>query len=112
MPRYNLQKLTPKTRKVLFNEFCKAVLKLKNAKEANEFFSDLFSFTEFGMLARRLLAAKMLIDGYTYEEVSKKLKMGPDTIERINKNLNFGSGYKLVLKRLDKSIKVSLGCAR
>jgi len=54
------------------------------------------------MLARRLLAAKMLLDGCTYEEVSKRLKMGMDTIERINKNLNFGKGYKMVLKRLNK----------
>lgn len=102
MPRYNLQKLTPKTREVLFNEYCKAVLKLKNIREVRNFFNDLFSFTEFGMLARRLLAAKMLMDGCTYEEVSKKLKMGTDTIEKINRNLNFGKGYKLVLDRLSK----------
>ena len=72
MPRYNLQKLTPKTREVLFNEYCKAVLKLKNIREVKNFFNDLFSFTEFGMLVRRLLAAKMLMDGCTYEEVSIK----------------------------------------
>lgn len=102
MPRYNLQKLTPKTRETLFNEFCKAVLKLKNKKEIYDFFSDLFTFTEFGMLARRLLAAKMLMKGHTYEEVSKQLKMGTDTIEKINKNLNFGKGYKLVLRKSGK----------
>ncbi|MDD5031613.1 MAG: YerC/YecD family TrpR-related protein [Patescibacteria group bacterium] len=102
MSRYNLQKLTPKTRDILFNEYCKAVLKLKSVNEVREFFNDLFSFTEFGMLSRRLLAAKMLIDGYTYEEVNKRFKMGMDTIERINKNLNFGKGYKMVLKRLGK----------
>ncbi|MCK4553966.1 hypothetical protein KAU19_03310 [Candidatus Parcubacteria bacterium] len=102
MPRYNLRKLTPKTREVLFNEYCKAVLKLKNIREVRNFFNDLFSFTEFGMLARRLLAAKMLMDGCTYEEISKKLKMGADTIEKINRNLNFGKGYKLVLDRLSK----------
>ena len=99
MPRYNLQKLTPKMRGVLFNEFCKAISKLKSEKEVHEFFSDLFSFTEFGMIARRLLAAKMLMEGCTFEEVGGKLKMGPDTIERINKNLNFGKGYKLIFKR-------------
>lgn len=103
MPRYNIRKLTPKTRKVLFDEFCRGVLELKNTKEAREFFSDLFSFTEFGMLARRLLAAKMLTEGFTYEEICKKLKMGPDTIERISKDLNFGKGYKIIIKRLSKN---------
>ncbi len=102
MSRYNLQKLTPKTREILFNEYCKAVLKLRNVKEVREFFNDLFSFTEFGMLARRLLVAKMLIDSFTYEEISQKLKMGMDTIEKINRNLNFGKGYKLVLQRLNR----------
>ena len=42
------------------------------------------------------------MDGCTYEEISKKLKMGTDTIEKINRNLNFGKGYKLVLDRLSK----------
>lgn len=102
MPRYNLKKLSPKTRNVLFNEFCKGVLKLKTKNEAYDFFNDLFSFTEFGMLARRLLVAKMLIDGCTYDEISDQLKMGMDTIERINSNLNKGNGYRLVLKRLYK----------
>lgn len=102
MSRYNLQKLTPKTRDILFNEYCKAVLKLKSVNEVRDFFNDLFSFTEFGMLARRLLAAKMLMDRHTYEEINKRLKMGMDTIEKINKNLNFGKGYRMVLKRLNK----------
>jgi len=102
MSRYNLQKLTPKTRDILFNEYCRAILKLKSIKEVREFFNDIFSFTEFGMLARRLLAAKMLLDGHTYEEINQRLKMGMDTIERINRNLNFGKGYKMVLKRLNK----------
>ncbi len=86
----------------MFDEFCRAILKLKNIREVREFFNDIFTVTEFGMLARRLLAASLLAEGKTYEEISNKLKMGMDTIERINRNLTFGKGYKLVLKKLKK----------
>ena len=54
------------------------------------------------MLSRRLLAAEKLYKKETHDEISKELKMGEDTIAKVNHWLNEGEGYKLVVKRLKR----------
>ena len=102
MPRYNLRKLQQKHKKAVLNEFYSAVAMLKNKKEVEQFFVDLLDLNEIGMLSRRLLAAEKLMQDKTYEEIARELKMGKDTILRVNRWLNEGQGYKLVINRLKK----------
>ena len=105
MPRYDLRKLQNKHKKAVLNEFYNAVASLKNKKEVEKFFVDLLDLNEIGMLSRRLLAAEKLYQGKTFEVISMELKMGMDTIMRVNRWLHDGKGYKLVINRLKKNRK-------
>ena len=103
MSRYNLRKLPTPYQKIVLQEFYRAILNLKNSHEAEKFFNDLFDINEIGMLARRVIAAKMLFEKKTYQDIANQLKMGMDTIAKIDKKFKDGKGYKLIIKRLTKS---------
>lgn len=103
MPKYNIRKLQEKHQKAVLNEFYNAIASLKNKKEVEKFFIDLLDLSEIAMLSRRLLAAEKLYKEETYDKISQELKMGKDTIAKVNHWLNEGEGYKLVVKRLKQT---------
>lgn len=79
-----------------------AVLALKNEEECEAFFADLCTMKELGDMAQRLQAAQMLLDGCTYEQIVKTVKISTATISRINQCIQYGGGgYRTVLQRLE-----------
>ncbi len=73
---------------------------LRNRDEVKNFFKDLLTLSEVVMISRRIQAAKMMLEGETYEAISKKLKMSTTTIMQVEKWLNNGfGGYKNIIKR-------------
>jgi TrpR-related protein YerC/YecD len=84
----------------------KAILSLKNDKEAQKFFRDLLTEAEIKEFANRWKVAQMLNKKIQYETIEKETGMSSTTIARINKWLNKGmGGYKLMLKRLEKTTR-------
>lgn len=63
--------------------FVETVVKLKTTEEIEEFFKDIFSSTEIKEFSRRLLAAKMLLDGTTFREITKEMGMSAGTINKV-----------------------------
>lgn len=63
------------------------------------FLKDLLNRQGRLMLIRRLLIAEMLIDGRTYQEISRRLKCGSTTVARVVRWLHFGrGGYEQAIK--------------
>lgn len=82
----------------------KAILKIKNLKEASQFFRDLLTIKELDDFAQRWKIAKLLNKGLTYSEVAQKTKTSTTTVSRVAHWLRRGmGGYKLILKRLKSS---------
>ena len=79
-------------------EFYKAILSLKTVEECESFFADLCTFKELEQMTQRIVAAKLLLKGDTYEEVIKKTEISSATLSRVSKCVKYGSGYKTVLK--------------
>ena len=53
--------------------------------------------------AQRLEAAEMLLQGNTYEQIVKSVRISTATISRINQCIQYGSGgYRTVVSRLQK----------
>jgi TrpR-related protein YerC/YecD len=78
-----------------------AILSLKDREECYRFFDDIATMSEVHSLSQRLQVAKMLTQGYTYNEIEKETKASTATISRVRRCLNFGSdGYELVLNRI------------
>lgn len=78
-----------------------AILSLKTEKECAEFFEDLCTIKELDDMHDRLDVAQCLIDGETYETISKKTKMSSATISRVNRCIQYGTGgYRKILGRI------------
>lgn len=82
-------------------ELFRAMLLLENEEECRKFFEDICTVKEMQDMAQRLMVAKTLKQGKSYQEVSKETGASTATISRVNKCLTYGTGgYKLILDRM------------
>lgn len=84
----------------LNKELFETILSLKNVEECKDFFEDLCTYKEVEQMAQRVKAAKLLIEGKTYIEVTDATDISTATLARVSKCLHHGSGgYEKILKR-------------
>lgn len=84
-------------------ELARAILVLETEEEVLRFLEDICTINEIRELAQRLMVAKMLDEGKSYEEIEKITGTSSATISRVKKFLYYGAdGYKIVLDRLRK----------
>ncbi|MFO7807622.1 MAG: YerC/YecD family TrpR-related protein [Candidatus Moraniibacteriota bacterium] len=75
------------------------VVNIKSKKEAADFFKDLLTPSEALMLSNRIIIAKKLMEGFSYEDIRKELGVGYTTINNVNRWLYTGfGGYLRVIK--------------
>ena len=70
----------------------KAFRKCKTKQDLIDFIDDLFTEEEFLDLAQRLKIAKLIIEGKTYEEISKLVNTSTSTVSKIGQIIKFGKG--------------------
>ena len=70
----------------------RGILTLQTPEECFSFFEDLCTVKEISDMAQRLQAAKLLLDGATYEQIVKAVEISTATISRINRCIQYGSG--------------------
>jgi TrpR-related protein YerC/YecD len=92
--------------------FFDVIEKLRNKKEMLDFFLGLLTSSEALMLARRIQVAQMLINDKGYEEIQKELKVGSQTISKIDRWINsndekFSFWLKKTIKKKLKENNVS-----
>ncbi len=81
-------------------QFYEAILSLKTIEECEAFFEDIATKKEVNDFSDRLKVAKLLLEGKTYEIISKETQISSATIARVNRAVGYGSGgYKLVIDR-------------
>ena len=79
-----------------------AILSLESRDECYQFFEDLCTVKEISDMAQRLEAAKLLLNGNTYDQIVKTVEISTATISRINRCIQYGSGgYRTVIERLE-----------
>ena len=65
------------------------------------FFEDLCTVKEISDMAQRLEAAKLLLDGSTYEQIVKTVEISTATISRINRCIQYGTGgYRQTIEKV------------
>ncbi len=83
------------------DDLFRAVLALRSIDECYAFFEDLCTIKELADMAQRLTAARMLLEGKTYEQIVKSVEISTATISRINRCIQYGSGgYRQTIARL------------
>jgi TrpR-related protein YerC/YecD len=77
-----------------------AILTLESREDCYKFFQDLCTIKEISDMAQRLQAAKMLLDGATYEQIVKQVAISTATISRINRCIQYGEGgYRATIEK-------------
>ena len=78
-----------------------AILSLETREECYDFFEDLCTVKEISDMAQRLEAAKLLLDGSTYEQIVETVEISTATISRINRCIQYGTGgYRQTIEKV------------
>ena len=85
--------------------FFEAVLTLRTQEDCKRFFEDICTIKELQAISQRLRVACLLDSGNNYLEVSEATGASSATISRVNRCLNYGSGYRKALDNRKKAGK-------
>jgi TrpR-related protein YerC/YecD len=86
------------TQKEKLQDLCKVLCSITNEKECMDFLQDLCTQKEMENMAERVYAAKLLMEGNTYAQVMENASISSATLSRVSRSLQYGKGYKKVLK--------------
>lgn len=76
----------------------KLILSLDNMEDCRAFFDDLCTKKELEKMAERVFAAKLLIEGNTYNQVIANADISSATLSRVSRCIQYGTGYSKMLK--------------
>lgn len=69
--------------------------KVQTAEECKALLDDLCTFKEVEQMAQRAYAAKLFLEGKTYNEIIAETEISSTTLSRVSKAIAYGSGgYK------------------
>lgn len=97
------RELDDKARMHTLDALYTAASTLKGRAAVKLFLRDLLTPSERIMLGRRILIARMLLSGHTAREISKRMKVGSDTVYRVEQWLHDQMpGYEQAIKEMEK----------
>ena len=72
---------------------------LDSPEECEMLFADLCTNKEVEKMAERLYAAKLLLEGKTYNQVIEQTDISSATLSRVSRCVQYGKGYTAVFKK-------------
>lgn len=82
----------------MIDELYELIASLKNKEDCEKLFSDLCTQNEIEQMALRIKAAKLLLDGNTYQQVTEQCDISSATLSRVSRCVQYGDGYNNFLK--------------
>ena len=79
-------------------ELFQLILSLDNMADCRALFDDLCTRKELEKMAERLYAAKLLLDGKTYNQVIAQADISSATLSRVSRCVQYGNGYRKLLQ--------------
>lgn len=74
------------------------ILSLKTQEDCADLFEDLCTAKELEQMAQRIKAAKLLLEGKTYNQVTEQCDISSATLSRVSRCVQYGKGYKKFIK--------------
>ena len=74
------------------------IASIDNEEDCRMLFDDLCTIKEVENMAERLYAAKLLIEGNTYNQVMALGDISSATLSRVSRCVQYGKGYSKLLK--------------
>ena len=79
-------------------ELFELILKLDNVEDCQALFEDMCTRKEIEKMAERIFAARLLMDGKTYNQVMEVADISSATLSRVSQCVQYGKGYSKMLK--------------
>ena len=77
----------------------KLITAIDNIDDCRALFDDLCTVKELENMAERCYAAKLLIEGNTYNQVMAQSDISSATLSRVSRCVQYGKGYSSLLKK-------------
>lgn len=90
---------TKKATEEMVNELFDLIVSLESREDCELLFDDLCTYKEIEQMALRVRAAKLLIEGKTYNQVINEVEISSATLSRISRCVQYGGGYAKLLKK-------------
>lgn len=74
------------------------IARINNPEDIRALFDDLCTYKEVDNMAERVFAARLLMEGNTYNQVMAQANISSATLSRVSRCVQFGSGYSRLLK--------------
>ena len=84
----------------MLKDLYKTLTSLTSEKDCKDLLNDLCTHKEIENMAQRICAAKLLMKGETYVQVTEKTGIASATLARVSDALKYGEGYKKILNKL------------
>ena len=73
------------------------IASLKTREDCRALFSDMCTNKEIEQMAQRIYAARLLIEGKTYNQVIEETDISSATLSRVSRCVQYGEGYRKFL---------------
>ena len=78
---------------------CQLLAETGNPTDIAALFDDLCTRKEIDNMAERLFAAKLLMEGNTYNQVMARSDISSATLSRVSRCVQYGKGYSKLLEK-------------
>ena len=73
------------------------IASLKSREDCRALFSDMCTNKEIEQMAQQICAARLLIEGKTYNQVIEETDISSATLSRVSRCVQYGEGYRKFL---------------
>ena len=90
------------SKKYPLDNLIKALVLIDNEEDCKKLLDDICTIEELNKMAQRLEAAKLLLAGYTYEQVIHETAISSTTLSRVSRCIQYGDGgYKTIIQKME-----------
>jgi TrpR-related protein YerC/YecD len=75
------------------------IASMETEEDCKALFTDLCTEKEIEKMAERVYAAKLLLEGKTYNQVMAQSNISSATLSRVSRSVQYGKGYSKFLKK-------------
>ena len=85
-------------KKVLTQSLFELIASIDNPEDLKKLFEDMCTHKEIEQMADRIYAARLLLEGKTYNQVTELCDISSATLSRVSRCVQYGEGYNKFLK--------------
>ena len=81
------------------NALFELIASITDPNDCNALFQDLCTAKEIENMAERVYAARLLLEGKTYNQIMEVADISSATLSRVSRCVQYGDGYSKLLKK-------------